>query len=126
MWTKVSKNGGGGGASVADVTTGTFSFADDSNHTVTFDYPLSLNFFEVRLHATTATKDSYIIMRVMKQGVNHVVEVGDIFGEELPVYAQYEVVESASSQKHSVKFIGLGTGDTLTYSFKADKPFNNL
>ena len=115
-----------GVTAISEVKSGSFSFQDDANHTETFDYPLSVNFFEVRIHASTATKDSYMIMRVMKQGSSVVAEIGEVYGNELPVYAQYDVVESANNQKHCVKFLGFGSGDSVSYSFKSVKPLNNL
>ena len=115
-----------GVTAMGGVKSGAFVCDDDDDHTENFNYPLTLNFFEAKVHISSVSKDSFLELRVMKRGNIFVAEVGDIYGEEFPVYVQYDVVESANNQKHSVKFIGLGTGNTLNYSYKSTKPFNNL
>ena len=115
-----------GVTAIGGIKSGSFSVDDDDIHTENFNYPLSLNFFEVKIHISSVSKDSFLELRVMKSGSVFLAEIGNVYGEEFPIYVQYDVVESANNQKHSVKFIGIGTGDTLNYSYKSTKPFNNL
>lgn len=105
---------------------GAGGITDGTNYTFNTQNSLDTNYMLVKIHLSSPTADSWREVIVYRNGSSMVVENGDSYGNEFPLFVRYDSSASVVNQKHCLEFVGFGSGNSLSYEFVTTKPFNNM